>query len=85
MFLFFSVARSQEIGSWERATETAQSNGTNAGANSSSSNSGNTAAPVVKPPAKVAVPKSGVNPNFGMNMPMMVSAFDTAVWLKAAA
>jgi len=83
MFLFFSVARSQEIGSWERATETAQSNGTNAGANNS--NSGGTAAPVVKPPAKVAVPKSGVNPNFGMNMPMMVSAFDTAVWLKAAA
>ena len=38
-----------------------------------------------KPPAKAAVPKSGVNPNFGMNMPMMVSAFDTAVWLKAAA
>jgi hypothetical protein len=84
MFLFFSVARSQEIGSWERAAETAQSNGISAGANSSS-NSGNTAAPVVKPPAKVAVPKSGVNPNFGMNMPMMVSAFDTAVWLKAAA
>lgn len=25
MFLFFSVARSQEIGSWERATEVAQS------------------------------------------------------------
>jgi hypothetical protein len=83
MFLFFSVARSQEIGSWERATETAQSNGTNAGAHSS--NSGSTTAPVTKPPAKVAVPKSGVNPNFGMNMPMMVSAFDTAVWLKAAA
>lgn len=81
MFLFFSVARSQEIGSWERATETAQSNGTPAGAHS---NSGS-AAPAAKPPAKVAVPKSGVNPNFGMNMPMMVSAFDTAVWLKAAA
>ncbi len=75
MFLFFSVARSQEIGSWERATETAQSNG----------GIGSNGAPVVKPAVKVAVPKSGVNPNFGMNMPMMVSAFDTAVWLKAAA
>lgn len=38
----------------------------------------------VKPPAKVAVPKNGVNPNFGMNMPMMVSAFDTSMWLNAA-
>ena len=74
MFLFFSVARSQEIGSWERAAETTQSN---AGTNG--------AAPATKPAVKVAVPKSGVNPNFGMNMPMMVSAFDTAVWLEAAA
>ncbi len=82
MFLFFSVARSQEIGSWERATETAQSNGTTAGASNSSTS---IPSPAAKPPAKVAVPKSGVNPNFGMNMPMMVSAFDTAVWLKAAA
>ena len=76
MFLFFSVARSQEIGSWERAVETAQSN------NGSTGTSG---APAVKPAVKVAVPKSGTNPNFGMNMPMMVSAFDTAVWLQAAA
>jgi IMP dehydrogenase/GMP reductase len=38
----------------------------------------------VKQPAKVAVPKSGINPNFGMNMPMMSSAFDTAAWLNAA-
>jgi hypothetical protein len=69
MLLFFSVARSQENGSWERATEVAQSsNGI-----------------VAKPPVKVAVPKNGTNPNFGMNMPMMVSAFDTAAWLKAAA
>jgi len=80
VFLFFSVARSQEIGSWERATETAQSNGSN---NAAVSN-GNAATPP-KAPAKVPVPKSGVNPNFGMNMPMMVSAFDTAAWLKAAA
>ena len=36
-----------------------------------------------KPPAKT-VSKSGVNPNFGMNMPMMSSAFDTAMWLNAA-
>jgi hypothetical protein len=68
MFLFFSVARSQENGSWERATEVAQNS---AGA--------------PKPPVKVAVTKNGVNPNFGMNMPMMVSAFDTAAWQKAAA
>jgi hypothetical protein len=67
MFLFFSVARSQEIGSWERAAEVAQ--------NSSAA---------VKPAAKVAVPKSGGNPNFGMNMPKMSSAFDTAAWLSAA-
>ena len=65
MFLFFSVARSQENGSWERATEVAQAN-------------------TVKPAAKVAVPKNGTNPNFGMNMPMMCSAFDTAAWLNAA-
>lgn len=67
MFLFFSVARSQEIGSWERATETAQ----NVTVSS-------------KPAAKVAVPKNGINPNFGTNMPMMSSAFDTAMWLNAA-
>jgi RNAse (barnase) inhibitor barstar len=36
-----------------------------------------------KPPAKAAS-KSGVNPNFGMNMPMMSSAFDTAMWLNPA-
>jgi len=32
----------------------------------------------------VAVAKNGVNPNFGMNMPMMCSAFDTSMWLNAA-
>ena len=37
-----------------------------------------------KPAPKVNVPKNGVNPNFGMNMPMMSSAFDTAAWLNAA-
>ena len=35
-------------------------------------------------PAPKAVPKNGSNPNFGMNMPMMSSAFDTAMWLTAA-
>ena len=68
MFLFFSVARSQENGSWERATEVAQ--------NSTG---------IVKPAVKVTVPKNGINPNFGMNLPKMVSAFDTAAWLKTAA
>jgi RNAse (barnase) inhibitor barstar len=34
-----------------------------------------------KAPAKV-VSKNGTNPNFGMNMPMMSSAFDTAMWLN---
>ena len=66
MFLFFSVARSLEIGSWERATEVAQTTTT-----------------AVKPAVKV-VPKNGTNPNFGMNMPMMSSAFDTAMWINAA-
>jgi len=65
MFLFFSVARSQEIGSWERAAETAPTN-------------------TAKPAAKVAASKNGLNPNFGTNMPMMSSAFDTAMWLNAA-
>ena len=37
-----------------------------------------------KPAPKVAVSKSGTNPNFGMNMPLMSSAFDTAMWLNAA-
>lgn len=35
-------------------------------------------------PATKAVSKNGVNPNFGMNMPLMSSAFDTAMWLSAA-
>jgi RNAse (barnase) inhibitor barstar len=41
-------------------------------------------APVAEKPAPKAVSKNGVNPNFGMNMPMMSSAFDTAMWLNAA-
>jgi len=63
MFLFFSVARSQEIGSWERATDVAPS----------------VADKPVKPTSKAAA-----NASFGMNMPMMSSAFDTAMWLNAA-
>jgi hypothetical protein len=30
------------------------------------------------------VGKSAANSNFGMNMPLMSSAFDTAMWLNAA-
>jgi len=63
MFLFFSVARSQEQGSWERATETTQG--------------------AVDKPVKPAS-KSAANASFGMNMPLMSSAFDTAMWLTAA-
>jgi len=63
MFLFFSVARSQENGSWERATEVAQS--------------------IADKPAKPAA-KNATNSSFGMNMPLMSSAFDTAMWLNAA-
>ncbi len=61
MLLFFSVARSQENGSWERAAETAPTK-----------------------PATKASTKAGANPNFGVNMPMMCSAFDTAMWRDAA-
>ncbi|WP_439387767.1 hypothetical protein [Ideonella sp. YS5] len=41
-------------------------------------------APNEAKPAAKASSKSGINPNFGMNMPMMCSAFDTAMWLNAA-
>ena len=66
MLLFFSVARSLEIGSWERATEVAP------GAN------GNTDKPMK------AAAKTAANSSFGANMPLMSSAFDTAMWLTAA-
>jgi len=36
-----------------------------------------------KTPPKAA-PKNGSNPNFGMNMPMMSSAFDTSMWVNPA-
>jgi len=71
MFLFFSVARSLEIGSWERATEVAQTSSTG---NESGSKAKTAAA------AKAAA----ANASFGMNMPLMSSAFDTAMWLNAA-
>jgi RNAse (barnase) inhibitor barstar len=35
-------------------------------------------------PAPKSVSKNGANPNFGMNMPLMSSAFDTAMWMNAA-
>jgi RNAse (barnase) inhibitor barstar len=34
-------------------------------------------------PAPKGVSKNGSNPNFGVNMPMMSSAFDTAMWISA--
>jgi hypothetical protein len=71
VFLFFSVARSQEIGSWERATEVAP---TSSNGNETGSKAKNAAA------AKAAA----ANASFGMNMPLMSSAFDTAMWLSAA-
>lgn len=71
MFLFFSVARSQQIGSWERATETAPIDASAALAPKAT-------------PTKVVPAKNGTNPSFGMNLPMMSSAFDTAAWLNAA-
>jgi hypothetical protein len=64
VFLFFSVARSQENTSWERATEET--------------------APVAAPKPAAKNAKAAANANFGMNMPMMSSAFDTAMWLSAA-
>jgi hypothetical protein len=71
MLLFFSVARSQEIGSWERAAEVAPT-----------SNTGETGAP--KKLSKAAAAAAAANSSFGMNMPLMSSAFDTAMWLNAA-
>jgi len=72
MLLFFSVARSQEIGSWERATEVAPTS--NAGEGST----------VGKTKSSKAAAAAAANSSFGMNMPLMSSAFDTAMWLNAA-
>jgi hypothetical protein len=38
---------------------------------------------IAEKPAKPAA-KSAANSTFGMNMPLMSSAFDTAMWLNAA-
>ncbi len=61
MLLFFSVARSQDSVSWERATEVSSGTG--------SVNGGDK-------PVK-AVAKTAANSSFGANMPLMSSAFDT--------
>ncbi len=39
-------------------------------------------APIEKPAPKAS--KANANATFGMNMPLMSSAFDTAMWLNAA-
>jgi hypothetical protein len=38
---------------------------------------------ITEKPAKPAA-KTAANASFGMNMPLMSSAFDTAMWLTAA-
>ena len=70
-FYSFAVARSQPLGAWDRA-----------GAEGAPLE--NAVAVPPKPAPKVPVAKGGFNPNFGMNMPLMSSAFDTAAWLNAA-
>jgi RNAse (barnase) inhibitor barstar len=70
-FYSFAVARSQPLGTWDRA-----------GAEGAPAETAVAVPP--KPAPKVPVAKGGFNPNFGMNMPMMSSAFDTAAWLNAA-
>jgi hypothetical protein len=41
-------------------------------------------APSVADKPSKAVAKASANASFGMNMPLMSSAFDTAMWLNAA-
>jgi hypothetical protein len=41
-------------------------------------------APVTPPKPAAKNAKAAANANFGMNMPMMCSAFDTSMWLSAA-
>ena len=43
-----------------------------------------TETPVVPEKPATKTSKAAANANFGMNMPMMCSAFDTAMWLNAA-
>jgi len=47
------------------------------------SNTGNTAGST-KSKSAAAAKAAVANPSFGMNMPLMSSAFDTAMWLNAA-
>jgi RNAse (barnase) inhibitor barstar len=54
------------------------------GADASAWEKGHDHAVVAEKPAAKSVSKNGANPNFGMNMPLMSSAFDTAMWLSAA-
>jgi RNAse (barnase) inhibitor barstar len=70
-FYSFAVARSQPLGAWDRAA-------------AEGAPVENAVAVPPKPAPKVPVAKGGFNPNFGMNMPLMSSAFDTAAWLNAA-
>jgi hypothetical protein len=70
VLLFFSVARSQEIGSWERAAEMAPTS--------------NNAKPAARRRSAAAKAAAARTASFGMNMPLMSSAFDTAMWLNAA-
>ena len=44
----------------------------------------NEASAIPEKPLPKSAAKNGSNPHFGMNMPMMSSAFDTAMWLNAA-
>jgi hypothetical protein len=39
---------------------------------------------VADKPATKSASKSAANSSFGMNMPLMSSAFDTSMWLTAA-
>ena len=49
-----------------------------------SSNIASSAPTGAKPKSGNAANKSAANASFGMNMPLMSSAFDTAMWLNAA-
>jgi hypothetical protein len=42
------------------------------------------AAPSTETAKPKTTSKAAANANFGMNMPMMCSAFDTSMWLSAA-
>ena len=39
---------------------------------------------IAEKPAAKSASKNAANASFGMNMPLMSSAFDTAMWLNAA-